>query len=149
LPLQIYAIPSRQSDVEKGLKMQIESTWRNQHRFNVWKSTSFQRREINVVSMSMNQHLWIDIVSTSGNPFCFHVSFSTSYRCLKAGENANRIDVGVMMSIRHACFYVNSTQTQHVLASAFPSKRTLAGNFLKTFINLTYTLIHTKIFNIK
>ena len=44
--------------------------------------------------------------------------------------------------------YVNSTQTQRVLASAFPRKRTLAGHFFKIFIHLTYILIHTKIFNI-
>ena len=53
-----------------------------------------------------------------------------------------------MTSFQHACFYVNSTQTQRVVASAFPSKRTLAGHFFKIFIHLTYTLIHTKTFNI-
>jgi hypothetical protein len=157
LPTQYTVIPSRQSDVETTSKrhqrmssnrrrkrrwkrklnrrweIDVVSTLGNRRRFNVWKSTSFQR-------------LWFDVVSTSGNPFRFHVSFSTSYRCLKAGENSNRIGVGVMTSFRHACFYVNLTQTQRVLASAFPIAKEHSGHFLKIFIHSTYTLIHTKIY---
>ena len=46
---------SRRIDVEKGLKTQTESTLRNRRSFNVEKSTSFQRREIDVVSTSLNR----------------------------------------------------------------------------------------------
>ena len=77
----------------KRVETQAESTMRNRRRFNVWKSTSFQRLEIDVVSTSMNrrrldvyestsfQRLWIDVVSTSMNRRRFNVYESTSFPC--------------------------------------------------------------------
>jgi hypothetical protein len=102
------------------------------------------------------QRLWIDVAPTSMNRRCFNVWKSISFPCFifdvvsmfKSRWKCKWFNVGVKTSFRHACFYVNLTQTQCVLASAFPSKRTLAGHFFKIFIHLTYTLIHTKIFNI-